>query len=289
MDETAREHLGIVAGGGRLPQLLISECQSQKRPYTVVALEGHADSLEEAPADQIRIGQAGTCFQTFHDNGVLSVVMAGKVRRPNLFELRPDWRTVKFLARTGLKAFRNAASVGDDKLLRLVIAEIESEGFKVIGVDDVLSDSIARLGPVGRLTPSAKDQKSIEAGLHAARALGRADIGQAVVVQNGVVIAREGLAGTDALIQSIEVDQHSADKPILVKSSKPQQDRRADLPVIGPETVAACVSNGFGGLAVEAGGALLIDPSIISELADEGGIFVVGVGDETKNQDGDSS
>jgi UDP-2,3-diacylglucosamine hydrolase len=289
MDETARDHLGIVAGGGRLPQLLISECQSQKRPYTVVALEGHADSLEEAPAEQIRIGQAGTCFQTFHDNGVSSVVMAGKVRRPNLFELRPDWRTVKFLARTGLKAFRNAASVGDDKLLRLVIAEIESEGFKVIGVDDVLSDSIARLGPVGRLTPSAKDKKSIEAGLHAARALGRADIGQAVVVQNGVVIAREGLAGTDALIQSIEVDQHSADKPILVKSSKPQQDRRADLPVIGPETVAACVSNGFGGLAVEAGGALLIDPFIISELADEGGIFVVGVGDVTKNQDGDSS
>lgn len=287
MDETARDHLGIVAGGGRLPQLLISECQSQKRPYTVVALEGHADSLEESPANQIRIGQAGTCFQTFHDHGVSSVVMAGKVRRPNLFELRPDWRTVKFLTRTGIKAFSSAASVGDDKLLRLVIAEIEREGFTVIGVDELLSESIARLGPVGRLVPSEKDQKSIELGLLAARELGRADVGQAVVVQNGVVIAREGPAGTDALIQSIEVDQNSADKPILVKTSKPQQDRRADLPVIGPETIAACVTNGFGGLAIESGGALIIDPSVVAELADEGGVFVIGVGDETRNQDGD--
>ena len=287
MDESSRDHLGIVAGGGRLPQLIISECQSQKRPYTVVALEGHADSLEESPAIQIRIGQAGKCFQTFHDHGVSSVVMAGKVRRPNLFELRPDSRTVRFLARTGIKAFRDEASVGDDKLLRLVIVEIEREGFTVIGVDDLLSGAIARLGPVGRLVPREIDQKNIELGLLAARELGRADVGQAVIVQNGSVIAWEGPAGTDDLIQSIETHLYEGERPILVKTSKPQQDRRADLPVIGPETIAACVANGFGGVAIEAGGALIIDTSVVAELADKGGIFVIGLGDGTSNEDGD--
>ena len=278
MGDTSKDRLGIIAGGGAIPQLLVQVCESQQRPFTVVGLKGQADRLAAPPALWARVGQAGKCFQKFREDGVVSVVMAGKVMRPGLIDLRPDWRTIKFLARAGTRAFTNRESVGDDRLLRLVIAEIEHEGFTVVGIDALLSDLVALPGAVGTILPSHEDQRDIELGFAAAREHGASDRGQAVIVQDGSVVAREGAEGTDSLIQHVSELGAGGARPILVKTSKPQQDRRADLPVIGPETVEACIASGFRGIAVEAGGTLIIDKETTVGLADRAGLFLYAVG-----------
>lgn len=277
MDDTSKDRLGIIAGGGTIPQLLVQVCETQGRPYTVVGLQGHVDSLINPPAIWARVGQAGKCFKKFREDTVSSVVMAGKVTRPGLIELRPDWRTIKFLARAGIKAFTDKDSVGDDRLLRLVIAEIESEGFSVVGIDSLLSDLVASPGIVGENAPSQRDLEDITVGMIAARAHGESDRGQAVVIRDGVIVGREGFEGTNHLIREAAVLTDLDSKPILVKASKPQQDRRADLPVIGPETVNACIESGFRGIAIESGGTLIVDKESVVELADRAGLFVYAV------------
>jgi UDP-2,3-diacylglucosamine hydrolase len=216
-------------------------------------------------------------FRKLHDDGVKTVVMAGKVDRPGLLQLRPDWRTLKFLARAGIQAFTNKASVGDDRLLRAVILEIEREGFSVVGVQDVLSNLLVKQGLVGALAPTHEDQIEIDIGIAAARAHGMADIGQAVVVQNGDVLAKEDLQGTDALIREASTLKQDGPGPLLIKTSKPGQDRRADLPVIGPDTVKACVAAGFRGIVIEAGGTLILDKTNVAEKADQAGLFIIAV------------
>lgn len=284
MAGTSRAPLGIIAGGGRLPAYLIAVCKEQGRRYTTVALSGEADALPEEPSLWIRLGEAAKAFQKFHEDGVAEVVMAGKVRRPSLLDLRPDWRTLKFLARAGTVAFTDHASVGDDRLLRAVITELESEGFSVISVEDVLVDLHVPPGVLGQITPGESDRTDIATGLKAALELGQADIGQAVIVCDGAILAREGPAGTDALIR--EVSGPLKTGAILVKTTKPQQDRRADLPVIGPETIKLCAESGLRGVAVEAGGTLILDQTAVAGLADEAGMFVYAV-DLQCNADGD--
>lgn len=275
MAGTTKAPLGLIAGGGSLPGYLIAACRRQDRSCTTVALVGEADALPEEPSMWIRIGEAAKAFEKFHDDGVTEVVLAGKVRRPSLSELLPDWRTLKFLARAGTAAFTDKDTVGDDRLLRAVIAEVEREGFLVVGAEDVLTDLHVALGALGQLQPSESDLIDIDTGLQAARELGQADIGQAVVVCGRAIIAREGPAGTDALIRG--VGGSSSAGAILVKTSKPQQDRRADLPVVGPETIKLCVAAGFKGVAVEAGGTLILDQDTVAGLADAAGIFVYAV------------
>lgn len=256
-----------------MPSHIVQVCIDQGRPYTTVGLVGEADKLQEEPTLWLRVGEAGKAFEKFRERGVTEVVMAGKVHRPSLIDLRPDWRTLKFLARAGTTAFTDKSSIGDDRLLRAVISELEREGFQVVGVEDVLAGLHVSPGPIGRVRPADTDQTDISVGLQAAGDLGRADLGQSVVVCDGSVIAREGPQGTDALIESITMHPPES-KPILVKTSKPGQDRRADLPVIGPETVSQCIASGFRGIVVEAGGTLVLDRLEVAGLADRAGLFV---------------
>jgi DUF1009 family protein len=279
MGDRSKDRLGIIAGGGAIPQLIVHACESENRPYTVVGLKGQADRLSCPPAILTRIGQAGKCFKKFREDKVSSVVMAGKVHRPGLIDLRPDWRTIKFLTRAGVRAFTSKDSVGDDRLLRLVISEIEREGFSVVGIDSVLSHLVASPGVIGGTQPTEKDHQDIETGLVAARQHGAADRGQAVVVNDGDVVAREGNAGTDRLIRDAGDSLMNGGKPILVKTSKPQQDRRADLPVVGPETIEACIESGFRGIAIEAGGTLIVDRETSVEMADRAGLFIYAAPD----------
>jgi hypothetical protein len=279
MDDLSKDKLGIIAGGGSLPNALVQECQNQERAFTLVALDGEADvrSFSVAPDLIIGIGRAGQCFQKFRECGVRSVVMAGKVHRPTLLGLRPDFRTLKFLMRTGTRAFTDKASVGDDRLLRAVIKEIELEGFKVVSVGDVLSSLFVQPGVLGQHQPSKADYESVSIGIAAAQELGAADLGQAVVVHSGTVISREGEDGTDALIKRAGHARKNANGFILVKTLKPNQDRRADLPVIGAETVAYCAKAGFKGIAVEAQGTVIIDRETTVAAANAAGVFLIAV------------
>ena len=264
--------LGILAGGGDLPRQIVSTCEESGRPFYVVALSGHAAPELARHGSAARLGAVGTILMRLREAAVEEVVMAGHVRRPTLAELRPDWRAARFFAALGPKAL-DPKVLGDDGLLRAIGELLRQEGFRPVGVQDIVGGLLTPAGPIGRLAPDAPAQRDIEIGLAAARSHGSTDAGQAVVVRQGEVIAREDQAGTDALIDGVRPGAGA----VLVKAAKPQQDLRFDLPAIGPETVLRAAAAGFAGIAVEAGRTLTLRRDEVAVAADRAGLFVVGV------------
>jgi len=158
-----------------------------------------------------------------------------------------------------------------------VFGELESEGFHVVSVDSILADALAPAGPLGTLRPDAEAEADITLGVKAALALGALDIGQAVVVQQGLVLGVEAIEGTDALIERCATLSREGPGGVLVKGAKPGQERRADLPTVGPRTVTRAQAAGLRGIAVEAGATLLLDRDEMAATADRAGLFVIGV------------
>lgn len=269
--------LAIIAGGGELPKRLLEACRATGRPVFVLALEGHTDRtlVADTPHAWIRLGAAAEGFAALRAAEVSEVVFAGPVKRPSLASLMPDMRAAKFLARVGLRTF------GDDGLLSAIVKEFEAEGYRVIGIDDVLAELVAPTGTVGNLQPDADATADIARGLAVVHALGALDIGQAVVVEAGVVLGVEAIEGTDALIERAgKLKRESARRGVLVKAKKPGQERRVDLPTIGVDTVERVAAAGLAGIALEAGSALVVDRDEVARRADASGIFVVGVAGE---------
>ncbi len=265
--------LGILAGGGELPRLLIETCRREGRAFHVVALEGHAEAraLGDAPCDWVRLGAAAQIFRCLRAAGAEEVVLAGKVARPTLAELRPDWRSARFIAHIGGRL------LSDNSLLESIVREFEEEGFRVVGPADVMTSLLARPGAYGRALPTAMEAEAIQLGLAAARQNGLEDRGQAAVVQGREILGLEGPEGTDALIERTAAQQEAGAGAILVKARKPQQEMRADPPVIGPATVRRAAAARFRGIAIEAGGALVLDAQAVAAIADAAELFVVGV------------
>jgi len=265
--------LGIIAGSGGLPARLIEQCTLLGRDVFVLGLEGEADPavVEPMPHAWCRLGGAASGLEVLRANGVTELVLAGGVRRPSLASLRPDWRAAKFFARVGYRA------LGDDGLLSAVVRELEREGFRVVGADTLLDHAEMPEGPLGRVRPDAEAERDIAFGLRLARALGALDIGQAVVVQQGLVLGVEAIEGTDALLRRCGDLRRDGPGGVLVKTEKPGQERRADRPTIGPQTVALAAESGLRGIAAEAGATLVLDRSRLIRAADEAGLFVVGV------------
>ena len=265
--------LGIVAGGGRLPQRLLEACRAAGRDVFVLALEGAAEpeTVRGVPHAWCRLGAAVTGLSLLRENNVTELVLAGSVRRPSLGALRPDWRAAKLFARIGYRA------VGDDGLLSAIVSELEREGFRVLGVDQLLDGEIAGAGPLGTVQPSSQSQADIEHGLRIARAMGVLDIGQAVVIQQGLVLGIEAIEGTDELIRRCAVLRREGPGGVLVKVEKPGQERRADRPTIGPRTIVLAAEAGLLGIAVEADATIVLDRDEVIRAADRAGLFVVGV------------
>jgi DUF1009 family protein len=270
----AAAKLGIVAGGGALPQRIAEACRAAGRPFLIVALEGQADGgwLAGMPHVWVRLGAASRLRALLREAAVGAVVLAGTVRRPSAAALLPDALALRVLLRAG------GLSAGDNRLLTRIVEAFERDlGVPVVAPSDLLPGSLAPLGPLGRLTPSPEDSPGIALGLAVAEAHGARDLGQACVVQQGRVLGVEGRAGTDALIARCSALRQPGRGPILVKAKKPQQDLRADPPAIGPETVRRAADAGFAGLALQAGAVLLIDRAKLVAMADAAGLFVAGV------------
>ncbi|PGH53920.1 UDP-2,3-diacylglucosamine pyrophosphatase [Azospirillum palustre] len=265
--------LAILAGGGTLPARIAEAVRGQGRDVFVVAFDGHTDPQTVAGLPHLwsRFGAAGTILRRLHEEGVGEVVLAGPVRRPSFTELMPDWRTARFLARVGTRA------LGDDGLLRAVVREVEEDGFRVVGLHELLKDLLTVAGPVGRLMPDADAERDIARGVEVARALGALDVGQGAVVQQGIVLAVEAIEGTDAMLGRCAGLIRPGPGGVLVKVKKPKQDRRIDLPTMGVTTVERAAACGLRGIAVEAGGSLLVDRAAVAEAADRLGLFVVGI------------
>ncbi len=265
--------LGILAGRGKLPARIIQACRETGREFYVVAFEDQTapETVAGVPHTWVRLGAAGSALKRLRDAGVEELVMAGGVHRPSLSALRPDPWTAKVFVKTGARA------LGDDGLLSALVRALEDEGFRMVGADDVVSDLLAPQGPLGAVAPEAEAKADIALGIDVALGLGALDVGQAVVVQQGLVLGVEAAEGTDALIERCAGLRRAGPGGVLVKVKKPGQDRRVDLPTIGVSTVTAAAAAGLSGIAVEAGGTLVMDRSAVAETADRVGVFVIGV------------
>ena len=233
----------------------------------MLGLNGFADSKSHPVDTWIKLGEAGKGFDALHAAGVAEIVMAGSVQRPKFSELKTDFKGAAMLARIA-----GRTALGDDSLLTAVVSEIESEGFKVVGADSILFELLAPAGVLGRLVPHEKAKADIAVGFAAAKSLGKADVGQAVVARDSEVIASENADGTDAMLSHVKGG-------VLVKVKKPQQERRVDLPTVGPTTIKNAIAAGLEGIAVEAGHTFMLERARMVEMADEAGLFVVGVTD----------
>ncbi len=276
----SKGRLAIIAGAGALPHHVAEAARRQGEDPFIVALSREADADWTGFDHSILgIGDFAAISGTFQAKGVDRVVLSGAVRR------RPEWRDIRPTLKTLAKVpsiLRTLMSGGDDAVLRMVIELIEASGARVIGAQEVVPNLLADSGPIGAHAPTAEDRRDIEAAIAAANALGALDVGQGAVAVGGRVVALEGAEGTDAMlarVAALKVDGRisARRRGVLVKLCKPQQDERADLPSIGPSTVAGAAAAGLAGIAVEAGRALVLERSRVAEAADKEGLFILGV------------
>lgn len=272
LNENGIKSLGIIAGGGALPARLLSACDRRGMEVFIVGFEGQTDRALTHGRNYMftRLGAAGQIINTLKSHGISDIVLIGSIRRPGLAELRPDLRTAQFFAKISLRA------LGDDGLLKAIRHELEKEGFRIHGVQQFVADLVAYEGPVGARRPDRAAQADIERGREVLHAIGPADVGQSVVVQDGIILGVEAAEGTDELIRRCKSYKRRAHGGVLVKAAKPGQDMDLDLPSIGPDTVRLCAECGLEGIAFEAGRTLLIDPQEVAEIADAKGLFVTG-------------
>lgn len=265
--------LGIVAGGGTLPRRLVEQCLHSGRGAFVIAIEHHTDPRTVEGVDHlwIRLGQSEKAVTALKQAGARELVLVGGVKRPSMTELRPDRMTFKFLAKIGFNA------LGDDGLLGAVVKALEAEGFVMRGIDEFLDDLLAAEGCLGRHQPDEAAWRDIRRGIEVVRAMGAADVGQATVIQDGLVLGVEAVEGTDALLQRCGPLRREGPGGVLVKLSKPGQERRADLPTVGVKTVQGATAAGLRGIAVEAGSTLMVDAPAVIEAADRAGLFLLGL------------
>jgi UDP-2,3-diacylglucosamine hydrolase len=265
--------LCIVAGGGTAPRIVIDICRQQGSDYFLVCLEGQADAdtAEASPHVWLPLGAGAKLKALVEERQIKELLMIGRVRRPSLFELKPDWLALKTVTRIGMNL------LGDDALLRGIGKAMEEEiGVRVIGAQDIFAGLLTEEGQLGRVAVDADAESDIARGLAIANALGKIDVGQSVVVQQGIVLGVEAIEGTDALIARAGSLRREGSGGVLVKIAKPQQDNRYDLPTIGPDTVAAAAKAGLRGIAIEAGRSFLVEREKSIALADEAGIFILG-------------
>ncbi|TVQ33955.1 MAG: LpxI family protein [Geminicoccaceae bacterium] len=265
--------VGILAGGGSLPPVVAEAARQGGREVVVIAFEGHAEPgwVAGYRHDWVRLGAVGRTLALLHRHGCDEVCMIGKVGRPSLAAVALDRRALAMLARLG------AMDAGDDRLLRLIVAELEREGFRVVGADVLAASLLAPLGPLAGPAPDAAALADIARGVAVARALGEADVGQAVVVQAHLVLGVEAVEGTDALLARCHDLKRQGPGGVLVKGRKRGQERRVDLPTIGPATVDNAAAAGLRGIAVEAGHTLVAEADQLARRAERHGLFVVGV------------
>ena len=270
-------NLCVIAGGGILPRKLADNFDPSGGRIFFLAFRNITDPEVVAGRhhEWLELGEVQKAIDAMHRNNVDKVVMAGPIQRPALSSLALDIRALKMLAKGGLKAF------GDDGLLSLVAKEIEKEGIKVIGIEQILSGVLTKEGLLAGPEPTKISWDDIKRGLQVLNSLGPSDVGQSIAVQEGIVLAIEAIEGTDQMIERAGSLQRNVSGPILIKISKTNQDKRVDLPTAGPETVNHAIRSGFQGLALEANNSLLLDKDRVIEIAEKNSFFVIGV-DQSK-------
>lgn len=267
---TESETIGLVAGNGRFPLLFAQSARRLGHRVVAVAHRGETDPALEASVHAltwVKLGQLGKVIDALQRAGVRRAVWAGGLDKKRIFaNARPDLR--------GLRILATMKERGDDALLRALAREFEGEGIQIVAPTDFMPERMARPGPLGRRAPDEVQRADVALGLELARKLGALDVGQTVVLKDGIVVALEAIEGTDACIRrGGELAKKGA---VVVKVAKPGQDMRFDVPAIGPATIAVMREVRAAVLVVEAGRTLILDEEELVAAADKAGIAVLG-------------
>ena len=277
--------LGLIAGNGRFPFLLLDAARAQGLRVVVAAIKEEADPEMDTRAladDGVRVhwvslGELSRLIEIFHSEGVTRAVMAGQVKHKQIFSsIRPDWRLAKLLL--------NLRTRNTDMLLGAVAKVLADEGITLISSTAFLEPMLAAEGVLTSRGPDEAELGDIEYGLKVARGIAGFDLGQTVVIAAGACVAVEAMEGTDAtiaragdLLRGMEDQASTLERRLtVVKVAKPKQDMRFDVPVVGPPTIAAMVAAGATCLCVEAARTLLFDREAMVAAADAAGIAIVG-------------
>ncbi len=266
--------LGILAGGGPFPGQVARAAERAGRGVFIVGFEDYAEAsvIGSFPHAYVRVGAASRILSLLRQHGCRDIVLVGPVKRPSMLDLRPDAEGLRILSRIGRAAF-----TGDDGLLAAVVRVLGEEGFRVLGAHEILAEAVGAEGQLGAVAADDLALSDIARGREVIAALGRVDVGQACIVQQGVVLAVEAIEGTDQMLARAAGLARPGPGGVLIKMVKPGQDRRADLPTIGPRTVENAADAGLRGIAYEAGGTMLTDRDACIAAADRRGVFLVGV------------
>jgi DUF1009 family protein len=293
---TSSNQLGLIAGNGRFPFLLLEAARAQGLRVVVAAIKEETDPEMDERArldDGVRVhwmslGELSRLIAMFQSEGVTRAVMAGQVKHKQIFSgIRPDWRLAKLLL--------NLRTRNTDMLLGAVAKVLEAEGITLVSSTAYLEPMLAPEGVLTRRGLDEAERRDIEYGLRVARGIAGFDLGQTVVIAAGACVAVEAMEGTDAtiaragaLLRGMEDAASTLERRLtVVKVAKPKQDMRFDVPVVGMPTIAAMAAAGATCLCVEAGRTLLFDREAMIAAADAAGIAVVGeVAKEREIEDG---
>ncbi len=272
--------VAVIAGAGTLPFAVAQSLARAGRTPVIFGIRGFCDAGAIAAFRHhwVALGQAGRLMRLLRAENCRDVVFIGGLVRPALSEIRLDLGTLRLIPKIAA-----ALRGGDDHLLRGVGKIFEQNGFRLIGVQEAAPDLLMPEGDLTRLSADAEARADIAAGLAVLHALSPFDVGQAVVVIEGHVVAVEDIEGTDALLARVARLREAGrirtrpGRGVLVKAPKRQQDLRFDLPTLGPATVEGAIAAGLRGVAMAAGAAIVAEPQRLVAMADGAGLFVTGV------------
>ncbi len=281
LDAAPIKSLGILAGGGMLPQKLLEACDQKGIEPFVIGFEGQTDPMVIQGRSHLwtRLGAAGHIIKTLQSHGISDLVFIGSIRHPTIAELRPDLKAAEFFARASWKVIGGDNGIGE--ALRDFLGK---EGFRIHGIQSIAQNLLAPEGLIGSVQPENRDWQDIEKGIEISQKLGALDVGQAVIIQEGLVLAVEGVEGTDKLMERTKGLMRKGRGGILVKTCKPRQYRDFDLPTVGPQTIINAAACGLAGVAIHAGHSLLISPEEVAQIADKHKMFVIGIAVKTDDQ-----
>lgn len=269
--------LAIIAGGGSLPCTLAAATAAKGRPVHIIGLAGEADEAIAAfPHSWIKWGEIGKLFAILKQENCRDVVIIGAVTRPDVKNLKVDFGAIK-----SLPFLLTLGTGGDDKILSQIVSFFEDKGHRVLGIGAVMPELLAPPGLLTRKGPDDDDLADIALGFTAVETLGRLDIGQAIVVANSQVIAVEAAEGTDAMLARCAELRRTRYRfrrkrlGVLVKAPKPGQENRVDLPTIGPRTIERAAEAGLSGIAVTAGGVLIVERDATIAAANRARLFLL--------------
>lgn len=264
------EQIGIIAGSGQFPRLVAEGARASGLGVVICGFLGHTDTALADVADAfllLHLGQFNKVIEFFRAHHVSRLCMAGAISKPRALDLRPDFRAVKLLF--------SMRGKGDDALLRTILQDLENEGFRVQSASDLAPDLHCPAGVLGRVAPSEEVRAALSYGWPIVSTMGRLDIGQCVVVREGMVVAVECLEGTDATLK--RGGELGGTGCVALKMSKPGQEKRVDLPSVGFETIRLVTELGYAALIIEARNTLFFDRSKALALADAHGLCVLAL------------